>query len=80
MNSKISLVSYDEINKEGISKKEDEDYAKLMKIKSNITPKEALEKQLIDKQDIDKIDSITGATVTSKHFYNLVKDALNKGK
>lgn len=35
-------------------------------------------KKLVEVQDIDKVDSVSGATVSYKRFKSAVKDALNK--
>lgn len=35
-------------------------------------------KRLVEVQDVDKVDSVSGATVSFKRFKNAVKDALNK--
>ena len=34
---------------------------------------------LIEKQDINNIDTVSGATVSKKEFQEAVKDALKKG-
>ena len=35
-------------------------------------------KKLVEVQDIDKVDSVSGATISYKRFKSAVKDALNK--
>lgn len=80
---KITNVVYNEVNKEGTLKRNDQQYAEKMKAKSNITPKEAdekLQQDLIDKQDPAKVDTVTGATETSKTFKELATEALKKAK
>lgn len=79
-NGKISNVFYDEINKEGAIKSLDQDYAAGMKDKSGETPLEAAKKlagDLIEKQDPEKVDTVSGATGTSTKFKNLVSEALD---
>ena len=39
---------------------------------------EGYAKKLVEVQDIDKVDSVSGATVSYKRFKSAVKDALNK--
>ena len=39
---------------------------------------EGYAKKLVETQDIDKVDSVSGATVSYKRFKSAVKDALNK--
>lgn len=39
---------------------------------------EGYAKKLVEVQDIDKVDSVSGATVSYKRFKRAVKDALNK--
>lgn len=78
-NGKISEVSYDEVDNQGVSKTTNPEYAQAMKDKEGITPKEAfkkLETQLISNQDINKVDAVSGATTSSEMFKKLTKDAL----
>ncbi|EMT39885.1 Major membrane immunogen, membrane-anchored lipoprotein [Thermoanaerobacter thermohydrosulfuricus WC1] len=80
---KIASVTYNEVNKDGQFKRNDQQYAEKMKEKTNITPKEAdekLEQQLIEKQDPAKVDTVTGATETSKTFKELATEALKSAK
>lgn len=39
---------------------------------------EGYAKKLVEVQDIDKVDSVSGATISYKRFKSAVKDALNK--
>lgn len=39
---------------------------------------EGYAKKLVEVQDIDKVDSVSGATISCKRFKEAVKDALNK--
>lgn len=78
-NGKITEVNYDEVNEEGVLKSTDEEYAESMKGVSGVSPAEAyelLEKDLIDKQDVDKVDMVSGATTSSENFKELVNEAL----
>lgn len=81
VNGAITEVNYDEVNEEGQLKSEDEDYAEAMKGVSNITPKEAYEKleaSLLDTQNADTVEMVSGATGTSEVFKELANKALNK--
>jgi major membrane immunogen (membrane-anchored lipoprotein) len=76
---KITNVFYDEINKEGKLKSFDPEYGPKMKEKSGTTPVEAyakLEQSLIEKQNPEAVDVVTGATHTSEAFKALVAEAL----
>lgn len=78
---KIKTVDYDEYSAEGDKKSEDADYSNTMQGVSGTTPKEAYEKlvgQLIEKQDPDKVEAVSGATGSSEIFKNLAKEALGK--
>lgn len=78
---KIVKVEYNEVNKDGQNKKDDAGYAKKMKTYSGTTPAEAqplLEKSLVEKQDPNKVDVVTGATNTSSIFVELAKEAIAK--
>ncbi|WP_026486145.1 FMN-binding protein [Caldanaerobius polysaccharolyticus] len=80
---KITNVVYNEVDKNGNLKRNDQQYAEKMKAKNNITPKEVdekLQQQLVDKQDPSKVDTVTGATESSKTFKELATEALNNAK
>lgn len=75
----ISEVNFDEVNEEGTSKTEDEEYSQNMKAESGVAPAEAyeqLEEQLIELQNIEEIDAVTGATSTTERFKELAEEAL----
>jgi major membrane immunogen (membrane-anchored lipoprotein) len=79
---KIASVKYDE-GKDGESKLDNEEYNTKMKDKSGSSPKEAypaLEAALIEKQDVQAVDTVTGATSTSDSFRTLAKKALESAK
>lgn len=80
---KITDVLYNEVDKNGKFKRDDADYASKMKAKNNITPKEVdekLQQSLIDKQDPASVDTVTGATESSKTFKELAQEALKNAK
>lgn len=77
----ITTVNYDEVNEEGGLKSEDTEYSELMKSISNISPAEAyevLEASLVDTQDVDKVEAVSGATGSAELFKELAKKALAK--
>lgn len=77
---KISTVEYDEVNAEGKLKSEDEEYAKNMSAASGVTPAEAykqLEDSLLEVQEVDKVEVVTGATTSSDMFKKLANEALS---
>ena len=79
---KIAKVKYDEANDKG-SKLADADYNAMMKEKSGSNPEEAfpaLEKALVEKQDVAAVDAVTGATHTSESFKTLTEKALAEAK
>lgn len=76
---KIAAVFFDEINKDGKLKSFDPEYAKNMKAKTGTTPfdaQTALAASLVEKQNPDNVDAVTGATHTVDKFKTLVKEAL----
>ncbi|MEG6565611.1 FMN-binding protein [Thermoanaerobacterium saccharolyticum] len=80
---KISSVVYNEVDKNGKFKRDDTDYASKMKAKNNITPKEVdekLQQELVDSQDTSKVDTVAGATESSKTFVELANQALKDAK
>lgn len=80
---KIDSAFFDEINKDGVLKSKDADYAKNMKAKSGTTPTEAVKKlvtSLINNQDAGKVDTVSGATGTSTKFKDLMGKALSLAK
>ena len=80
---KIATVDFDYLNKDNKRKSEDAEYTKAMKPKSGTSPDEfcpKLEKDLVEKQDVDKVDAITGATNSVTNFKTLSKTALENAK
>ena len=79
---KIISVDYNEIKKDGIGKQEDEEYCREMSV-TGTTPAIAypkLESQLVEKQDILKVDAVTGATYSLYRFRYAVMIALMKAR
>lgn len=69
-NGKLIGVNYDEIHRNGHSKRDDTDYAKSMKM-AGTTPDSAyanMEKQLLEKQDLTQVDAVSGATYSKFRF------------
>ncbi|MGG7059953.1 FMN-binding protein [Clostridium nigeriense] len=80
---KIATVKYDEVAEDGTSKLNNEEYNTNMKAKSGSNPQEAfpaLEKALVEKQDVASVDAVTGATSTSDKFKSLAEEALADAK
>ncbi|MDI6600852.1 MAG: FMN-binding protein [Thermoanaerobacteraceae bacterium] len=76
---KITNVFYDEVNQDNQIKSLDQDYATNMKAKSGETPLDAVAKlsaSLLEKQDPEKVDAVTGATGTTDKFKSIVSEAL----
>lgn len=81
--NKITDVVFDYVNEEGELKSEDEEYNALMKDTSGTSPEEfspALAEDLVAKQDVKKVDTITGATASVDNFKKLAEAALNNAK
>ncbi|WP_300382555.1 FMN-binding protein [Clostridium sp.] len=79
---KIATVKFDEANDAG-SKLQDVEYNTKMEAVSGINPIKAypdLETALVEKQDVDAVDTVTGATNTSDTFKALAKKALETAK
>lgn len=79
---KIATVKYDEA-KDGASKLTDAEYNKKMKEITGSNPEEAfpaLEKALVEKQDVAAVDAVTGATSSSDSFKKLAEEALADAK
>ena len=77
----ISEAEYDEFDRQGNSKADDEDYASRMVPVSGISPAEAfdeLEASLVDAQDPEAMDAVTGATQSSDWFIDLAERAVEE--
>lgn len=80
---KIATVKYDEVSEAGVSKLDNEAYNTKMKEASGTNPIEAfpaLEKALVEKQDVAAVDTVTGATHTTENFKTLAEKALSDAK
>ena len=78
-NDVITSVVYNEANEEGLTKRDDEAYNAAFLEAKGVTNKDsviALEAQLLDVQDINSVDVVTGATSSSTKFMELAKQAL----
>lgn len=79
-NGEISNVFYDEIDEEGNLKTFEAEYATKMEEKSGAYPLKAfhaLEESLVDKQNVEELDVVSGATHSSDTFKGLVTKALD---
>ncbi|MGV3322116.1 FMN-binding protein [Streptococcus hyovaginalis] len=68
---KITESDFGYENEAGEKKADDEEYNKNMKDKSGVSSKEATEKlnqELVDKQNVDDVEVVSGATSTSSNF------------
>ena len=81
-NEKIISVDYNEINKSDIGKEEDLDYNEEMKV-SGTSPSIAypkMEKQLLEVQNMNKVDAVSGATYSLYRFRYALAIALMKAR
>lgn len=79
---KIVSVDYNEIKKGGMGKQEDEEYCEEMSV-TGTTPAIAypqLEGALVEKQDVLKVDAVTGASYSLYRFRYAVIIALMKAR
>lgn len=80
---KIESAMMDYYKPDGSKKSEDEAYSATMEGKSGITPKAAYEQmneRLVASQDIEAVETVTGATSSTKFFGVLAKAALENAK
>lgn len=78
----IISIDYNEIKKGGLGKQKDEEYCREMSA-SGTTPAIAypeLESQHVEKQDILKVDAVTGTTYSLYRFRYAVIIALKKAR
>lgn len=82
-NGKMVSIDYDEIHKDGHAKQHDEEYCKRM-LESGTTPAIAYpsyESQMLEKQDYNKVDGISGASYSLYRFRLAILYAmLNSGQ
>ncbi len=82
-NGTIASANFDYINRDGNLKSQDLSYNKRMKDKSGTSPKEftpLFEKELLDKQSIEKLDGVAGATHSFQDFRALAEIILKNAK
>lgn len=78
---KITEVNFDEINAENVKKSENEDYLKRWGEAAKIDASKVYgqyEEDLIETQDVEEVEVITGATSSHEKFQNVVKKALGE--
>ncbi len=81
----IVEVDYDEVKKDGREitdrKSENEEYAERYAEINEITPAEVyetLESRLVETEDPEEVDGVSGATITSPRFRDLAKTAMDQ--
>ncbi|WP_125705168.1 extracellular electron transfer flavoprotein PplA [Lacticaseibacillus daqingensis] len=77
---KITESNYDNVNADGKSKTQDEDYEKKMKDVNKVGPKEytkALNDSLVKNQEVEKVDAVSGATSSSNAFVLYAEQLIN---
>ncbi len=81
VDGKIIEVRFDEVDQEGLLKSENEEYNQRWEAASGISGPEAYERlqnDLIEKQDIDMVETVTGATRSTEQFKLMAKEALSR--
>ena len=76
---KITESNYDNVNAEGKSKTEDEEYQKAMSEKTGTGPKEfipALNEQFLEKQSAGDLEAVSGATHSADSFMNYAQQLI----
>lgn len=79
---KITAVDFDSTNADGMLKTEDPAYKDSMEPVSKTYPVkfcEELEKQLVEKQEPKKVNTVAGATNSSDSFKVLATEVISKG-
>ena len=80
--AKIVAVDYNEVHRSGIGKQEDEAYGREMSV-TGTTPAEAypaMEKQLLERQNMMAVDAVTGASYSLYRFRYALAVALIKAR
>lgn len=72
---KIVKIVYDEVNKDGLKKSEDEAYAKMMKDVTKVSPAEAYTILTETAVKDGSVATVAGATVAAKSFATLFEQA-----
>ena len=76
---KITESNYDNVNAEGKSKTEDEEYQKAMSEKTGTGPTEfipALNEQFLEKQSAGDLEAVSGATHSADSFMNYAQQLI----
>ncbi|MBP2057747.1 major membrane immunogen (membrane-anchored lipoprotein) [Lactobacillus colini] len=80
-NGKVADLTYDQLNKKGVSKTKNTSYEKQMKKYSKVGPKEyiaKLKKEFLDNNgNMEKVQVVSGATESSNDFIAYVSQLLN---
>ena len=79
----ISDAKFEYTAEDGTTKSENSAYAERMAASAGITPDEYIAqytKQLVDTQDAEKVDVVTGATTSHLDFKTLANAAINAAK
>lgn len=80
---KITESNYENLDKDGNKKSEDEGYEEAMKEKTGVGPKEyfpELNEQLVEKQDASEVEVVTGATHSSESFKEYAQQLIDAAK
>ena len=80
---KITAVDYDSLNEAGQKKSEDEAYRGYMEPVANTYPAKffkELEEDLLEQQDLKKVDAVAGATTSSVNFKVLALEAIKHAR
>lgn len=81
-NGKITEVDYDEYDDKDNRKSEDKEYNQQWESVANTNAVKAypeLEKRLIEVQDIEAVDTVSGATMATELFKKAVAEAIKEG-
>ncbi|WP_051569204.1 FMN-binding protein [Alkaliphilus transvaalensis] len=79
----ITSVTYDEEHEDGRLKSEDEDYNERWEEQAGVSAVEAypaLENSLIETQDIEQVETVTGATASYNDFVSVARIALEEAE
>lgn len=79
----ITEARWESVNEEGENKIEDDNYQETMTNVDGLGPQDfipALEEDLVDKQNADDVDVITGATGTAEKFKVYANQLINQAK
>lgn len=85
-NGKIASIKWDGVDKDGNSKRklsEEGKYGMVEKAKAQAEWHEQaklVEDQVISSQELEKVDAITGVSINTDEFFNLIQEALKDAK